>query len=171
LVVLDLEQSLTRLADPLLAEMGLMLVDLEQLRQGGRLLVRMFVDRTDRSHGGVTINECGEFNLALSRALEAAALIPDSYMLEVSSPGLNRRLRRIEHFRAAVGEAVQVVLKEKINDRRTFHGRLQAADGGRITVLEDGQEYELPLEGIERANVVFDFTGGKTGPRGHKSAG
>ncbi len=121
------------------------LVDLE-LRGGSAGTLTVFVDRA----GGVDLDLC----TAVSRALEG---LRERYALEVSSPGLDRRLRRPQHFAAAVGEEVAVRLEEPLDGRRNFRGTLVAAAPTTITVSSsDGVEVALPLSGIAKAHVVYN---------------
>ena len=129
-----LEQAITELAEPRLAEQGLELVDLELGWQAGRRWVRLFIDRVNRDQGGVTVAECGEFNTLISRLLEVEELITESWLLEVSSPGLNRRLRKVKDFQARLGEKVTVVVKAAQDGHKRFRGRLAAADESGVTV-------------------------------------
>ena len=152
-----LEQSLRRLAQPLLHDLGLELVDLEFSRQRGRLWLRMFIDRAERESGGITVDECGDFNMAMSRLLDAEELIPESYVLEVSSPGINRRIRKLEDFLRFLGERVTVVSKEQLRGRKRFRGRLMAADEEGVWVEVDGERFFIPHQDIARTNLEYSF--------------
>lgn len=146
-----LEEKLAAKAEPLLAEMGLELVDLELGRQGQRLLVRLFIDRRDRSRGGVSVDECGGFNLAFGQLLEVEDLIASGYVLEVSSPGLNRRVRKLDDFKRFIGETVSLTSREKIEGRRHFKGELVEADEAGITLEANGERMVIAHSLIARA--------------------
>jgi len=121
------------------------LVDLE-VRGGRAATLTLFIDRP----GGVDLEVCS----AVSHALDE---LREQYSLEVSSPGLDRRLRRATHFAAALGSDVAVKLDEPLDGRRSFRGVLAASDETSITVtLEVGGDVTLPLTAIERAHVVYD---------------
>jgi len=151
----DLEKKIAALAEPLLREQGLELVDLELSRQGSKLWIRFFVDRV--AGGGVTVNECGEFNLAISRLLDVEDFIPGAaYMLEVSSPGLDRRVRKVEDFIRFVGRVVNVALRDPVDGRRKLKGPIVGADAEGVTVLVDGREIKVPHGLISRANLEYE---------------
>lgn len=122
------------------------LVDLE-LRGGGTGTLTLFIDRT----GGVDLELC----TAVSRALEG---LRERYALEVSSPGLDRRLRRPQHFAAVVGREVAVRLERPHGSRRNFRGTLVAAAETTITLSSsEGDAITLPLSGIAKAHVVYNY--------------
>ena len=124
------------------------LVDLEFRGAPGATTLTVFVDRP----GGVDLDLCA----AVSEALDE---LRERFTLEVSSPGLDRRLRKPAHFAAAVGQQVVVRLTTPQDGRRTFRGVLVGADAETITVaLEDGRQVTLPLPELAKAHVVYDFT-------------
>jgi ribosome maturation factor RimP len=107
----------------------------------------LFIDRP----GGVDLDLC----TAVSMALEE---LRARYALEVSSPGLDRRLRKPEHFAAQVGREVAVQMAEPVDGRRNFRGVLEAAGPDSVTLtLEDGGSVTLPLTGLGRAHVVYNY--------------
>lgn len=120
-------------------------VDLDVSRASGTLT--LYIDRV----GGVDLGLCA----AVSAALDG---VRERYALEVSSPGLNRRLRTAEHFAAALGEDVAVKLAAPLDGRRNFRGVLAAADYDWVTLtLAGGDAVSLPRHGIATAQVVYDF--------------
>lgn len=137
---------------PLLDAVGLELVDLE-LRPG---LVRVTVDRD----GGVDLDTLAEANRVVSRALDDLDPMPGRYTLEVSSPGVERRLRTQAQFFRAVGEVVSVRTLPETGEVRRLQGRLVSVEGGRITIEPSdapGTAVHVPLDGIERARTVFEW--------------
>ena len=90
-------------------------------------------------------------------ALDVADCIPNAYQLEVSSPGLDRPLRRERDFARFVGESARVRLEAGVEGRRNFSGTIQAAKDGRVEIACDGRSYELPIDDIQRANLVPDW--------------
>jgi len=137
---------------PLLDAVGLELVDLE-LRPG---LVRVTVDR----HGGVDLDCLAEANRIISRALDDIDPMPGRYTLEVSSPGVERRLRTPDQYARAVGEVVSVRTLSEAGEVRRLQGRLVAADAWRLSIEPTdapGTAVEVPLTSIERARTVFEW--------------
>jgi len=127
------------------------LVDLE-VRGSSSPVLTLFIDRP----GGVDLDLCA----AVSQALEG---LRERYALEVSSPGLDRRLRKPEHFTAQLGRMVAVQMSEPVGGRRNFRGVLAAAGPDSIDLtLEDGTGVTLPLAGLGRAHVVYNYETDRT---------
>ena len=135
---------------PLVADRDLELYDLE-LRSGQ---VVVLVDRP----GGVDLEALGELTRAISRALDEHDPIPGKYTLEVSSPGLERPLRRPEHYEGAVGEQITIKTVPEAEGDRRVRGTLDQVDpdGVRIT-LEDGSSRRVAYTDVERARTVFEW--------------
>jgi ribosome maturation factor RimP len=135
---------------PLVAERGLDLYDLEH-RSGQ---VTVLVDRS----GGVDLEVLSELTRAVSRALDEHDPIPGKYTLEVSSPGLERPLRRPEHYRSAQGEVITVKTQPSVEGDRRVRGTLTEVDDSGITVdPDDGPARRLAYDDIERARTVFEW--------------
>lgn len=142
--------ELAELIEPVVERLGFELADLE-VRLGGRHgLVRLFIDRPR----GVTLDDCERVSLAVSALLDVEDPVPGRYDLEVSSPGLNRKLTRPKHFTRFVGEFVKVEMRFPIAGRKRFRGQLKGASGGNIEVDVDGVSYSLPLATIDTARLV-----------------
>lgn len=130
--------------------MGYELVDL-QASNGGRLL-RLFIDKP----GGVDIDDCAALSRQLSRVLEVEGV--DYERLEVSSPGLDRPLRKAQDFARFAGRKADVRMRTPdATGRRRFVGVLKGADEGRVSMELDGQTVALALEDIDRARLVPEF--------------
>jgi ribosome maturation factor RimP len=139
------------IVEPLLSQRGLQLYDIEQ--QGSVLRI------TADGPGGVSLDTLGELSKDVSRALDEVDPIPGRYTLEVSSPGVERRLRTAAHFALAVGETVAVRTHPGVEPRRVS-GELAVADGEGVTLrADDGAEVRLGYDEIERARTVFDWGG------------
>jgi ribosome maturation factor RimP len=93
----------------------------------------------------------------LSAALDVADIIPHAYQLEVSSPGLDRPLRRERDFARFVGESARIRLVEGVEGRRNFSGTIRGAKDGRVEIECDGRSYQLPIDEIAKANLVPDW--------------
>ncbi len=133
--------------------LGLELVDVEYLTQGGRWIVRVYVDR----EGGVTLDECAMLSRELGPLLDVKDVIPHEYVLEVSSPGLNRRLKKEKDFVWARGKKVKLRTRNPIDGRRNFTGMLTDVREGDLLLEVEGGTVVIALREIERANVVFEF--------------
>ncbi|MCC6797542.1 MAG: ribosome maturation factor RimP [Candidatus Hydrogenedentes bacterium] len=135
--------------EPHLVEQGFELVELEFAQQGGRGVLRLFVDRS----GGVTIDDCVAVSQLLGPVLDAADFISDSFVLEVSSPGVDRPVRKPEDFQRFAGEKVIMKSQLPVNGRKKFKGVLQGVSDGAVRVVCDGQEYAIAIENVQRANL------------------
>jgi ribosome maturation factor RimP len=145
-------EQVRAIAAPLCAERDLELYDVEHERGTMRVLV-------DRS-GGVDLGTLAEVNKALSRALDEHDPVAGHYTLEVSSPGLERPLRRPEHFEAVLGETVKVKTRPGTEGDRRVNGRLVAADAEGIDVeTPAGEHRRISYDDIASARTVFEWTG------------
>jgi ribosome maturation factor RimP len=162
-------QRVWELAEPLARGAGLELVDVQYRPEGGRLILRLLLDRAEgqMAPGGVTLDELARVSRELGDVLEAHDAIPGRYTLECSSPGLNRPLVRPEHFARAVGQRIWVRTHEPVAGRRQFHGVLEGTGDGTVTVHDpDAGVVSLTLAAIERAHTEFEFPSpGGRGPR------
>jgi ribosome maturation factor RimP len=146
------------IAQPVLSDMRLELVDLEFKREGGSWILRFFIDK----EGGVTLDDCAAFSREIDVVLEIEDLIPAAYRLEVSSPGLDRPLKKLEDFRRFVGERVKIKMHDQLDPdnrghlRKTFVGELLGLDGDRVRIRQGdkrGGIVELAFDGIEKAHL------------------
>jgi ribosome maturation factor RimP len=151
-----------RLVTPVLAEMSLELVDLEYQREGRSSFLRFFIDK----EGGVTLDDCADFSREVSALLDVEDVIETSYRLEVSSPGLERPLKKVADYERFVGKPVKIKTRQKLDpdqrghERKTFFGTLLGYSDGRVKVLQTdkkGGQIEIPLDEIEKANLELDF--------------
>jgi ribosome maturation factor RimP len=143
------KERLIGLLEPAIAAMGFELADLE-VHRGRRALLRLYIDR----EGGVTLDDCQHVSEQVGALLDVEDPLPGSYVLEVSSPGFDRRLRTQAHFERFVGERVRVELKDALEGRRSFTGRLTGVQSGNVLVEVDGEVWRLPLNDIAVARLV-----------------
>lgn len=143
--------ELTELLEPEVNTLGYELVDLE-LRLGGRSgLVRLFIDGED----GITLEDCERVSHQVSSLLDVEDPIPGHYVLEVSSPGVNRRLRRPEDFRRFLGERAKVELSRPREDgRRRFTGVLSDTGAEEFTIEVDGEAHHLRYDEVDTARLA-----------------
>jgi ribosome maturation factor RimP len=131
---------------------GLTLVELEWRRQGRRYALRVFVDKP----GGVSIDDCQRVSREAGDVLEVSGLIPESYDLEVSSPGLDRPLRTDREFRWACGRLVRCWIREPVAGRTEVRGRLVDVDADRLAVETDSGVVGLPRDTVTKARLEAD---------------
>ena len=145
-------EELAKLLEPTVEGLGYELIDIE-VRLGGKGgLLRLFIDKPD----GIDLDDCEQVSLAVSALLDVEDPVPGNYNLEVSSPGLDRKLTKVEHFQRFAGETVKVQMRFPIEGRRRFRGTLVASDEDNIVVEVDGESHSLPLKTIDTARLVPD---------------
>ncbi len=141
------------MAQPLAEESGLEVVDVEFHAQGRKRTLRILIDRP----GGVTLDECAHFSRRLSDCLDMNQTLSHSYYLEVSSPGVDRPLRSLEHFERFTGEHAALTTSEPLDGRRHWDGRLIGTRDGRVGLcLEGGEERWFDWALIKDAHLVVD---------------
>ncbi len=147
------EDKARAVAEPLLAAEGLELLDVEFVREQAGWILRLYIDKPGAKVG---IDECTLASRVVDPALDVEDLVPHEYSLEVSSPGLNRPLRKAEHFQKAVGQLVRVKTFGPLGEppRKNFLGALKAVSGEAVTVdVEGAGEFTIPLKDIAKANL------------------
>jgi len=151
-----------QLIEPVIAERGLELVDLELGLEGRSRVFRVFIDKEE----GVTLDDCVEVSRDIDPILDVEDLIPSAYRLEVSSPGLDRPLRTPSDFQRFQGERVKVKTKEKCDPdqrghaRKTFFGRLNGFIDGEIVIEQldkKGGVVRFSLENLDQARLDPEF--------------
>ena len=145
-------QEVRQVVEPILESQGLELVDLEYQRESQGWVLRIYLDR----EGGVSLDDCAGISHEVGAVLEVKDLIPSSYTLEVSSPGLTRPLKKPEDFNKFRNQMVKIKLYEPLDGRRNFKGTLLGLEGDRVRVEAEQQVYELPLQRIAKANLEID---------------
>ena len=147
-----MQRRLEEIADSLLRDEGLELVDLEYRREGRRWVLRLFIDK----EGGVTVEDCATVSRELGDILDAKDAVPEAYVLEVSSPGLNRRVRKRKDFSRFAGRKVEVRLTAPQQGRRKIVGRILGVEGEAVVVAAPEATYSIALEDIARAILVYE---------------
>ena len=143
-------EELARLLQPTIERLGYELSDLEARLDGGRGVLRVFIDKPD----GIGLDDCERVSLAVSALLDAEDPVPGQFDLEVSSPGLDRKLTKSEHFQRFMGENVKVQMRFPIAGRKRFRGTLVSSDAENIVVNVDGESHSLPMATIDTARLV-----------------
>lgn len=143
------EDKLRALLQPTVEALGFELWGLEFLSQGRHSLLRLYIE----SEQGVHVDDCARVSEQVSALLDVEEPVSGEYVLEVSSPGVDRRLFRLDQCTAYVGEHLDVRLRRPFDGRRRFRGVLRAVEAEDIVLLVDDHEYLLPFTEIERAQL------------------
>ncbi|OGQ83218.1 MAG: hypothetical protein A3F90_11055 [Deltaproteobacteria bacterium RIFCSPLOWO2_12_FULL_60_19] len=143
------------IAGPIAAGEGMEVVDIEFRREGGRgsRVLRVFIDKA----GGPTVDDLTRVSRRLGEVLDEGLEFEGPYTLEVSSPGINRALKKVEHFARFVGKRVRVRTREPIDGRKSFLGPLKEVQAEGIAMLQDGVEVRIGFAAIEKANYEHDW--------------
>ncbi|MEJ2684524.1 MAG: ribosome maturation factor RimP [Candidatus Sulfobium sp.] len=150
----ELTKKISGLAESVASEYGVRLVDVEFAGSLRKPTVRVFVEKNE----GVTLDDCEKVSRALSALLDVEDPIHRPYVLEVSSPGLDRPLKRLRDFEENVGKLARVVTSESIGGRNFFVGRIKGVKDGDVSLLlEGGEEIEVPFEQMSRARLEIEF--------------
>lgn len=147
---------LTQLIEPTVNGLGFELTDLEFRRGRSGSMLRLFIDRED---DGISVDDCEQVSRQVSGILDVEDPIGGNYRLEVSSPGLDRRLTKPAHFMRFAGAMVQVQLCRTLDGRRRIRGvLLERSDDSVIAVRDDGKVWQLPLADVDSVRLVPDLT-------------
>ncbi len=146
-------EKVRELVEPIIKNMGYRLFDIEFKSEKGWVL-RIILDKD----GGITIGDCEEVSKKISALLDVEDIIPVSYFLEVSSPGLTRELTKPSHFEFFQGRYIRVILREPVEGKREIKGYIEGVKEGilHIREKETGKEYYIPISFIARANLEIE---------------
>ena len=148
-----LRDTLLKLLEGPIEALGYEVVELEFHPQGRGGLLRVFIDK----EAGVTVDDCEIVSRQVSAVLDVEDPIPGAYTLEVSSPGLDRPLRKAADFARFAGEQARIDLLLPLEGRRRFAGTLKGCEAGEVMIEVDGVLYKLPLDGISKTKLVPNF--------------
>lgn len=140
------------LVDPILSEEGMELAEIEYRREAKGWVLRLYIDK----EGGVTLDDCSHISQALGRSLDVEDFILNPYILEVSSPGLNRPLKKEKDFMRYRNRVIKVKTIDPVENRRQFKGKLLGAYGNRIEIEMDGGVFQISLSNVAKANLEVD---------------
>lgn len=152
----EMEQTLLnieKIVFPAVEKRGLDLVDLEYIQEGGYLYVRVFIEK---ENGDITLEDCGGLSNDIDEKIDT--LIPHKFFLEVSSPGVERPLKKEKDFIRFIGETIKVSLKHKLNDSKNFEGTLENFQEETLFLNIKGEILEIPFKEVKKSNIVFDFS-------------
>ncbi|WP_151671846.1 ribosome maturation factor RimP [Nitrincola schmidtii] len=146
-------KQLEELIKPAVDSLGLELWGIEFQSAGKRSTLRIYIDGPE----GVTVDDCARVSHQVSGILDVEDPITEQYLLEVSSPGMDRPLYHLAQYQAYVGHVLEVKLRVPFEGRRRFKGILNGLEGDEILLVVDDNEYLLPIDYIDRARLVPQF--------------
>lgn len=146
-------EKIEKIVTPVVNEMGLSLVDIEYMQDGGYWYVRIYVENLN---GEITLEECAAISGKIDEDVDK--LIEQRFFLEVSSLGIERPLKKIEDFIRFKGEKIKVSLKHKINDKKSFEGIItECKDNIIFLEIEEENIVEIPFSEVKKANIIYEF--------------
>ncbi len=151
----DYEARTEELLKPIAEANHVSIYDVEYVKEGSDYYLRASIDKPE----GVNIGDCENVSRALSDALDREDFIPDAYILEVSSPGLGRALKKDRHLQAAIGEEVEVKLFKPIDGNKEFAGCLESFDAGTLVLETLEGERSFARTDIAQVRLALDFSG------------
>ncbi len=145
--------KLEELLRPGIEALGFELWGVEYQSHAKRSMLRIYID----AEAGISVDDCAKVSHQVSGVLDVEDPITGEYTLEVSSPGMDRPLYRLEQYAEYIGSDINIRLRIAFEGRRKFQGRLVAIEGDEVVIQLDGHEYLLPFEQIDRAQIVPSF--------------
>ncbi len=148
------EQKTEELLAPIIEEYQFELVDVEYVKEGGNWYLRAYIDK----EGGITVDDCELVSRRMSDLLDEKDFIEESYIFEVSSPGLGRPLKKEKDYQRSMGERLEIRTYRAINKQKEFYGILKSFDAATVMiVLDDGTEMTFAKSEIALIRLAFDF--------------
>ncbi len=137
------------LISPLLEQEGAELVDLEYAREGSRWVLRVYIDRPPR----ISLDDCAYFSDRIGSLLDSSRILDAAYVLEVSSPGIDRVIKKEKDFQRFSGKAAKIQLKEPLEGRRNFSGVIRGCQGGQVEFECEEKTFSFDINSIEEARL------------------
>jgi len=157
----DIIGRVQAIASRVAASYGLEIFDVQFRREASGMVLRIRIDRPGSratAEDSVTVDECAKVSRDLSAIFDVDDVVPTAYTLEISSPGLDRPLRRAEDYDRFAGRRAKLVMREKVDGQGYFKGELGGVENGHVLIEgEDGRTHRVPLDVITRANLEVDF--------------
>jgi ribosome maturation factor RimP len=140
---------------------GLEIFDVQFRREAPGMILRVQIDRPGpaaSAEDSVSVEDCARVSRDMSAILDVEDVVPIAYTLEVSSPGLDRPLRRLDEYRRFAGRLAKIVMRERVDGQGFFKGRLGGVEGTDVVIEgDDGRTHRVPLNLITRANLEVEF--------------
>jgi ribosome maturation factor RimP len=157
----DVIERVRAIAGRVAASCGLEVFDVQFRREASGMVLRVLIDRPGpaaTAEESVSVEDCATISRDLSAILDVDDVVPTAYVLEVSSPGLDRPLVRAGDYERFAGRRAKLVMKEKVDGQGYFRGRLCGVENGNVLIeAEDKRTHRVPLDLITRANLEVDF--------------
>ena len=147
-----MQSALQNLIKNTVEGLGFMLWGYEYRPHSESALLRIFIEKDE----GISVEDCATVSRQIGAVLDVENIIPVAYILEVSSPGMDRVLFTADQYQEYIGELIKIRTRTPIEERRNFKGSLIKADENTVVIKVDNTEFEIPFESIDRARLVLD---------------
>ncbi len=146
-------EQISEILEPILKDGGLFLYDIEYVKEGPNYVLRIYIDNDEI----IQVSDCEFVNRRLVEQLDINDPIRDAYLLEVSSPGIDRQLKKPEHFEKSIGVVVDVKTFKPVEKRKEFQGELLSYNGDKIVIKEENAEFEFEIKDIAKCSWAVIF--------------
>lgn len=146
----SIQERLTAMLAPVVESLGCELWGVEYTAQGRQSVLRIYIDKK----AGISVDDCANVSRQAGSVLDVEDPIKSEYTLEVSSPGMDRPLFKLNQYQDSIGETISVRLRMAFDGRRKYTGLLKGIEDEQIILEADNEEYVLPYESIDKANIV-----------------
>lgn len=150
----NIEEKVEKLVEPIIEKIGYDLYDVEYAKEGKNYFLRIFID----NEKGIDLNDCEKVNDSITDILDEANYIKEQYFLEVSSPGVERTLRKDKHLKQNIGQQINIKLfKKDENGKKEYLGKLKEFDELKITIEQDENEIQIERKNISQIKTVYNW--------------
>lgn len=150
----SIEEKVTNLVEPIIEKIGYELYDVEYAKEGKNYFLRIFID----SEKGIDLNDCEKVNDAITDILDTENYIKDQYFLEISSPGIERVLRKDKHLEKNIGTDINVKLfKKDENGKKEYLGKLKEYNQNEIVIEQEDKEIKIERKNISQIKTVYNW--------------
>lgn len=150
----NIEEKVEKLVEPIIEKIGYDLYDVEYAKEGKNYFLRIFID----NEKGIDLNDCEKVNDSITDILDEANYIKEQYFLEVSSPGVERTLRKDKHLRQNIGQQINIKLfKKDENGKKEYLGKLKEFDELKIIIEQDENEIQIERKNISQIKTVYNW--------------
>lgn len=149
----SIEEKVEKLILTPVSELGYSIYDVEYVKEGKNYFLRIYIDKQD----GIDLNDCEKVNNAITDILDEANYIKEQYFLEISSPGIERVLRKEKHLKNNIGNNIEIKLFKPINGEKQWIGTLKEYDTENITIQNDKELIKIPRKNIALIKTVYDW--------------
>ena len=150
----NIEEKVAKLVEPIIEEIGYELYDVEYAKEGKNYFLRIFID----NEKGIDLNDCEKVNDAITDILDEENYIKEQYFLEVSSPGIERVLRKDKHLEQNIGEQINIKLfKKDENGKKEYFGQLKEFDDFKIVIEQEEDEIQVERKNISQIKTVYNW--------------